>query len=175
MNWDAIGALGEVVGAGAVVITLVFLIIEMRASRRVAQTASVDLLSDGWNRLNAVLMADQELTTLLFTGMNDPTKLTGEQKLRMQVTLQSYVNHFMTVKKHYEAGHLPEEEWQHHSMGIAHMMNSPGGREALKIVAVTPSVRELLESYRNTNHEDGYLGVTAKKGPPPENSVETDT
>ena len=167
MNWDAIGAIGEVCGAAAVVITLVFLIAEMRQSRRVAEAASVDLLSDGWNKLNSILMADAELTTIFFEGMNNPEALTEEQFQRFLVVCQSYTNHFMTAKKHYEAGHLPEEEWEHHSMGIAHVLNSPGGKEAMKVIAMTPSVRKLLESYHDTEHADGFVGVKAENADSP--------
>ncbi len=34
MNWDAIGAIGEIVGAGAVVITLLFLITQLRQNTK---------------------------------------------------------------------------------------------------------------------------------------------
>jgi len=163
MNWDAVGSIGEVLGAGAVVVTLIFLIVEMRESRKIAQAASVDSLADGWNKLNTVVMADSELTSLWFNGLNDPSALNEVQRNRFLMVSQSYVNHFMTVKKHYEAGHLPEEEWRYHSMGIAHILNSPGGKMAMKIIAITPSIREILEGYQNVDHDDGYLGIFNEK------------
>ena len=49
MNWDAIGAVGEVVGAFAVVLTLIFLAREVRLSRLANEAASVDALATGWN------------------------------------------------------------------------------------------------------------------------------
>jgi hypothetical protein len=40
MNWDAIGAVGEIVGALTVLITLIYLAIQIRQSNRIAITAS---------------------------------------------------------------------------------------------------------------------------------------
>ena len=34
MNWDAIGAVGEIIGALAVVVTLAYLAVQIRASTR---------------------------------------------------------------------------------------------------------------------------------------------
>ena len=41
MNWDAIGAIGEIVGAGAVVISLVYLAVQIRFSARSARSEAV--------------------------------------------------------------------------------------------------------------------------------------
>ena len=40
MNWDAIGAIGELVGAGAVVATLVYLAIQTRLTRKAVEESS---------------------------------------------------------------------------------------------------------------------------------------
>jgi len=40
MNWDAIGAIGEIVGALAVVLSLIYLATQIRASNSVAQRDS---------------------------------------------------------------------------------------------------------------------------------------
>lgn len=44
MNWDAIGSLGEVIGAGAVLVTLIYLSLQVRHS---AKIATADLTSRG--------------------------------------------------------------------------------------------------------------------------------
>jgi hypothetical protein len=40
MNWDAIGAVGEIVGALTVLITLIYLATQIRQSNRIGITAS---------------------------------------------------------------------------------------------------------------------------------------
>ena len=41
MNWDAIGAVGEIVGAVAVIATLIYLAIQIKDSARAARSAAV--------------------------------------------------------------------------------------------------------------------------------------
>lgn len=55
MNWDAIGAIGELVGAAAVVITLLY----VAAQIRVAKSVAVD--ANRLNRSNGVIQATLEL------------------------------------------------------------------------------------------------------------------
>ncbi len=48
MNWEAISAIGEIVGALAVVITLVYLAIQIREQNRESRAAAIDSLSQQW-------------------------------------------------------------------------------------------------------------------------------
>ena len=164
MNWDALGALSDLFSAVAVAVTLIFLVFELRESRKIARSDSVDALSAGWNSLNTVIMADPELTSLWVNGMNDPESLSKDEFLQFMMVCQSYVNHFMTVQKHYEAGHLPEEEWKYHSMGMAHLMNSPGGQQICEVIAITPTIRKIFEEYRTLVQKDGFLGIQQNSG-----------
>ena len=51
MNWEAISAIGEIVGALAVVITLVYLAIQVREQNRESRAAAIDSLSQQWGGL----------------------------------------------------------------------------------------------------------------------------
>ena len=42
MNWEAIGAVGETVGALAVLVTLVYLAVQIRQNTKAVQAAAVD-------------------------------------------------------------------------------------------------------------------------------------
>ena len=159
MNWDAIGVLAEIISAVAVVVTLAYLIVEVRQNRKVAETASVDLLSAGWNSINNQIIAVPEFAHVMMKGFSDPDTLNQAEWDRFFILVQSYVNHFMTVKKHYEAGHLPEEEWEFHSIGISHLMNSPGGKRACNMAAITPSVRAIFEKNDRVEFSEEYFSV----------------
>ena len=45
MNWDALGAIGEVVGAIAVVATLAYLAVQIRQNNKLSQTTAVQTVS----------------------------------------------------------------------------------------------------------------------------------
>ncbi len=61
MNWDAIGAIGEIVGAGAVVATLAYLAVQTRRARMA--TEAQNTLSSRWRLIghNAPLVATLDI------------------------------------------------------------------------------------------------------------------
>jgi hypothetical protein len=75
MNWDAIGAVGEVAGAVAVTVTLVFLVIQIRHSARaternnsLSQASALDQGFDQFSNFRRMLSSDRELTDLWLRG-----------------------------------------------------------------------------------------------------------
>ena len=58
MNWEAIGIIAESVSAFAVVVTLVFLIVELRNNRNATQSAAVDAAATGFNSMNSAIITE---------------------------------------------------------------------------------------------------------------------
>ena len=66
MNWEAVGAVGETIGALAVVVTLAYLIIQIRVSRSVAADANRLTRTNGVREwCLAVLSNDKMLATFI--------------------------------------------------------------------------------------------------------------
>jgi hypothetical protein len=160
MNWDVVGVIAEVAGAIAVVVTLMFLALEVRRNRNATESASVDALAVGFNALNSHLMDDPELAEIFLTGMVEPESLNNVQRLRFIALIQSYVNHFTTVKKYYDAGLLPKDQWVAQSSGFPQHMKSKGGQWVLEHITITPDVRELFENLESAELKEGYWGIT---------------
>lgn len=160
MNWDAIGVIAEMLGATAVVVTLAFLTIETRRNRIAAESNSVDSLGAGWNALNVHVISDPDLCELWNKGFNEPETLNEVQLTRFMLMGQSYVNHFMTVKRHHDAGALPEQQWASHAAGTAQFMCSPGGRWLRENIAITPDVEDFFRSFDDRERKGKLLGVT---------------
>lgn len=51
MNWGAVGTIGEIVGAVAVVITLVCLAMQIRQNTKAVQAAAIDSATHTFSRL----------------------------------------------------------------------------------------------------------------------------
>ena len=49
MNWDAIGAVGEILGAAAVVVSLVYLPTQIRIQNRESRFSTINNLTEQWN------------------------------------------------------------------------------------------------------------------------------
>ena len=161
MNWEALGVVAQFVAATAVVITLVFLTIETRRNRIALESNAVDSLGAGWNALNVHVFSDPALSDLWKRGFADPNSLDDVKLTQFMLMGQSYVNHFMTIKKHHDAGALPEEQWANHASGTAQFMCSPGGRWLRENIAITPDVEAFFRSYDDKPRKTQLLGVTA--------------
>jgi len=61
MNWDALGAISETIGAIAVIVTLAYLAVQIRQNTRATQTASHHAITDSLNLGNIAMAQDAEL------------------------------------------------------------------------------------------------------------------
>jgi len=156
MNWDALGVIAELIGASAVVITLVFLAIEVRNGRNATESASVDTLAEGFNSTNALLASDPELAAIWIKGMSEPTSLTEVESIRFLATTQSYINHFSTVLKYHESGLLPEEEWLTHYHSMHYIFNSVGGKWLRDKLNMAPAVRAVFDAPLEKQRVEGF-------------------
>ena len=68
MNWEAIGAVGEILGAIAVVATLIYLAIQLRRNTEATQAGTAQALADSINAANLLLAGDPRLAKLYRTG-----------------------------------------------------------------------------------------------------------
>ena len=165
MNWAAAGVIAEIVGAIAVVVSLLFLAMEVRRNRTATESASVGTLAEGFNTTNALLASDPELSAIWIKGMNEPTSLTEVESMRFLATTQSYINHFSTVLKYHESGLLPEAEWLSNYHSMHHIFNSTGGKWLRDKLNMAPSVRAVFDApLESSRAEDFWHAPRARDG-----------
>ena len=68
MNWEAIGAVGEIVGACAVLVTLVYPALQIRQNTTQARAASHHAMSDSLNQINVLFAENSEVSVLWLKG-----------------------------------------------------------------------------------------------------------
>jgi hypothetical protein len=80
MNWDALAAIGEIVGAGAVLATLGFLAIQIRDGQRIqkesnllARSGASDKVFDQFTDFRRFLVADPDVTRIWLAGCSKET------------------------------------------------------------------------------------------------------
>jgi hypothetical protein len=82
MNWDAIGAVGEVGGALAVVATLVYLAAQLRQNTRALQSATFQEISTTMGQNMEVLSMIPDAATLMLLAQEGLENLTAEQRIK---------------------------------------------------------------------------------------------
>lgn len=89
MNWEAVGAIAEALGAIAIFVSLVYVAIQIRQNtEQSARTAEASALAaferniDSGNRLRELLILHPEVAQLLLTGYESYKELTAAEKFR---------------------------------------------------------------------------------------------
>ena len=113
MNWDAIGAMGEVVGAIAVVFTLFFLVIQLRLNTKAMQESNVfqraqalDRHTESVSKWRGMLAENEDSAALWLKALTDH-ELSSIEHLRLSNVWVSFVN---TQRSNFERATAVGEE-----------------------------------------------------------------
>src|SRR5437016_3043594 len=91
VNWEAISAIGQIVGAIGVVVSLIYVATEVRNSARATQLASRRSISEIFTLLSRQLAEHPDLRELYYRGLHDFESLEGTDLVGFaQVMLQLF-------------------------------------------------------------------------------------
>lgn len=91
MNWEAVGAVGEVVGAAAVVLSLLYVGSQIRQNTRTSRDEAIrEIYVATTNQLN--VLAAPENTQCILRGLNDFGALSPEEKYRFDNLVGGIIN-----------------------------------------------------------------------------------
>ena len=128
MNWEAIGAIGEIAGALAVVVTLLLLSRQLKdTSRQLSLASTTDantLYSDAfWPIYNS------EFNLRVWThGLRDPESLSDEELEVFKLFMTRLMAVFDSVVDHYDQGTFSEERFENYRKFTTQFLESPGGK-----------------------------------------------
>jgi hypothetical protein len=80
MNWEAIGAMGETIGALAVLITLVYLALQIRQNTHQIRVSATQDSIHLWNSLGQTILSNPDTAELIEKGNNDLSELSPEER-----------------------------------------------------------------------------------------------
>ncbi len=92
MNWDAIGAIGEILGAIAVLGTLIYVAAQIRQNTASVTTATYESLVSGVTDINLVVVGNPEVASILARGAVDPHSLDADEALRYSYLMRCWAN-----------------------------------------------------------------------------------
>jgi hypothetical protein len=140
MNWEAIGAVGEIVGAIAVVITLAYLSVQIRQSTRSTSVATLQSIFNTFNSINSALASNVEASTALVHALNDPDGVAPEQEISAFFSLRCYMNCLYQMFELNRLNAVEDEMWHNSLESIAELLRTPGGRIWLETRSDYPPV-----------------------------------
>lgn len=111
MNWEAVGAVGEIVGAVAVVMSLVYLALQIRVQNREARAASVHQVMHEYSTTISALL-QPEMADIWVSAIEDFDNLTPSQRVRVVVYLTAGVRSFEDAYYQWREGRLEDDVWR---------------------------------------------------------------
>lgn len=126
MNWEAISAIGQLVGALAVLITLIYLAVQLRQNTAAVATSTYESTMTGFNDINVVVASHPALASLLDRGCQGKGNLSQEETVQFNFLLRCYANQWWKLYKLYKRGNLPLEEWKIFAQEASQFFEQPG-------------------------------------------------
>ena len=112
MNWTAIGAVGEVLGAVAVVLTLVYVAAQVRHNTTALnRAASADAIA-GIRHWNQTLIDDPTMVRIFGQGVEDMNGLDEDGRARFAVLIFNWLKTFEDMHYQFSKGAMEPEVWQ---------------------------------------------------------------
>jgi hypothetical protein len=108
MNWDAAGAIAEIVGAIAVVITLLYLARQVQQNTKTERIGTAQQILSTGARMNAVHAQNSELLEVL-TKIRADEELTPREHARYGAFLASIFSQHWQVHYQFHQGSLDDE------------------------------------------------------------------
>ncbi len=112
MNWEAAGAIGEILGAVGVIATLGYLAVQIRQNTDSVRATSELGLSQQSADWMSRMAAQPELSRIYDAAADDPTALTPDELSRFNWVIGEL---FMIYEGHYHLysrGHITESSWK---------------------------------------------------------------
>jgi hypothetical protein len=154
VNWDAIGAVGEIIGAFAVLATLAYLALQVRQNTMQMRATSHHAISDSLNHINILFAENSEVSEIWLKGCDDRSSLTHEQKWRFDATLRAYFHVCETMYFQAEVGTGDQAIKLAEERGMVMILATPGGREwwVENPYGFTVEFREYVERTETSRH-----------------------
>ena len=116
MNWDAIGAIADLVGAAGVIASLLYLAVQVRHAARTAEDSAFrDIFAHLNEHINVMLALENR--EVIFRGLADYGGLPGQDKYVFDFLLTGYVNLLESALLANDADLLADvslEDWGYH-------------------------------------------------------------
>ena len=167
MDWQMIGALGEILGAIGVITTLGYLASQIRQSRAESQQAAVEELLGKTDHFLAQIASSVESARLWRLGMANDENLSIDEVIQFRVLLMQLSYIWERLHHLAERGHVDSWVVESNAASRGDVLGAPGFRlwfESRKHW-LSPGYRELLE--REIPRASGYspLGISDRDVP----------
>lgn len=129
MNWEALGAIAELLGAIGVIVTLVYLATQIRQNNHQLRGAATTAVYEYQRTLTEMLSADPELYKIALRGNEDLASLSPWEQQRFTIWAIHETGMWEMCHRLLKQGALDEELYHGKANYWLQLHSSPGRRE----------------------------------------------
>ena len=146
MNWDALSAIAEILGAVAVVVTLVYLASQIRQANIQAQGEAHSNWLTTWNETIKGWIADRDTIQVLQKGFADFSTLPNVEQAIFAQQLAALINHWHLAADLVDRGLIDKQLYLGATELVRSVCSTKGGLQFLESnYSAFPRGAELLE------------------------------
>jgi hypothetical protein len=147
MNWDAVGAIGEIAGAVAVFGSLVYLAIQIKGQNIESQASVTNSLSEQWLEFMKGVSGDASLADIWTRGLASFSDLEDVERTRFAAMLGQYMQIGESFHKHHAMRKLDPGIWLGFDARMNDIVSNPGTHQywSLRCHWYSPIFREYVD------------------------------
>lgn len=126
MNWEAINAVSQLISSIAVVLSLLYLALQVHRSTRIARIAAQDSAASALRDVTKPFMENAELGRIWQLGLEDLAALSPADQARFFHAVYQFLKAFETIHFHYADGLLDFRLWEGWRELLRHYIAAPG-------------------------------------------------
>ena len=147
MNWDAIGAVGEIVGASAVVVSLLYLAVQIRTQNTQARLSALHEISIGFREATAKF-ANEDISDIFIRANEDFDALSDPELHRLIILTGGLFRAWEEAHIQHKDGHLDVAAWEAMARHYTNIMGAPAVQRVwiLRKVNFDPDFQRYVDS-----------------------------
>jgi len=150
MNWEAISALGQLLGAVVVMVSLIYLALQVKAATLQAEGSAHAEWFYSWNETLKGWTADESIMQTLRQGFDDFGGLSKSQKSVFSMQMAAALNHWELAGDLSRRGLIPRPFYDHVTEWMLMVFSTPGALTFLEGAARGfPNGPDLLSRVRS--------------------------
>ena len=128
MNWEAVGAVGEILGALGVIVSLVYLATQIRTQNRESRAAAVNEWTNQWNHFLGSFAEHPNLSELWIKGVRDFAALNPTEVVQFSSHLGRIFRVGENIYHQYKQGLFDPKTWRGVERTLADVARFPGAK-----------------------------------------------
>ena len=126
MNWDMAGAVGEIIGAGAVVISVIYLSVQIKRQTDQARLAASRELATSWNGRLDRCIDDKEFADLFLESATNYSSLKNNERLRISSYYLQLIREMEQQYLHIKKGNIDPSFFESAERTFLGLLTLPG-------------------------------------------------